>query len=132
MNEKRNSYFYIKKHRLRYMYQARRNILQDNRDWLHPIEDVGVAYDDQGRGKNESLPDLYHLFDNTIYLILCAGLSPERGYEVAKNEIKTILARNSLEELIADIPEDEERELRIDLEILGFIPPDITKPQFAR
>jgi hypothetical protein len=125
------SYHGIKKQKFRDMYEARRSILEDKREWLHPIEDVGVAYDDQGRGKDESLPDLYHLMDNAIYLILCAGKSPEPGLAMATNEIQSILDRTPLDQLLADVPEDEARELRIDLEILGFIAPDITKPQWG-
>lgn len=125
------SYKFHRDQRFRHMYRARRNILKHKREWLHPIEDVGVAFDDQGRGKDESLPDLYHLMESTIYLILCAGLSPEPGHTMMTNEIETILGKTPLDELIGGLPEDEQRELRIDLEILGFIPPDITKPQFA-
>lgn len=111
------------------MYEARRRILKFKRDWLHPIEDVGVAYDDQGWGRDDSLPDLYHLIDNAIFLILAAGKSPEPGFSNAAREIETILAQGPIDGLIAQLPEDEQRELRIDLEILGFIPADIIKPR---
>lgn len=121
----------IKKQRFRDMYRARRNILRSKREWLHPIEDVGVAYDDEGRSKDESLPDLYHLMDSAIFLILAAGKSPELGLNRATNEINAILAKTPIDQLLTDIPLDEARELRIDLEILGFIPPDITKPQYG-
>jgi hypothetical protein len=123
------TYHGIKKQKFRDMYEARRMIVEDKREWLHPIEDVGVAYDDQGRGKDESLPDLYHLMDSAIFLILATNYVPEIGLKRRTNEIQSILARTPLDELLADVPEDEARELRIDLEILGFIPPDIIKPQ---
>lgn len=126
--EERWTYDGIRWHRFRDMYRARRNIMKFNREWSSPLEDVGVAYDDQGRGKDESLPDLYHLIDSAIFLILATHHVPEIGLKRRTNEIQSILARTPLDTLLADVPEDEARELRIDLEILGFIPPDITKP----
>lgn len=116
---------------LKSMYQGRRNILQDKRAWLHPIEDVGYAYhDDTPDEYLPVMPDLHQIMSNTIYLILCAGLSPEVGCTKATNIINSILAKTTIDELVKDIPEDEARDLRYDLEILGFIPPNITKPQY--
>ena len=110
------------------MYEARREIVRQKRSWTHPIEDVGVAYDDPDYS---GFGDLHRLISETIYLILCAGLSPEPGLTNATNKINEILAAHSIDELLQDIPEAEARELRIDLEYLGFIPPDITKPLYA-
>lgn len=125
------TYDVIRWARLRTMYEARRQILKHRREWISPLEDVYVAYDDQGRGKDETLSDLYHLMDNTIFLILATNQDIETSQVYSKNEINAILSKTPLEELLADVPADEARELRIDLEILGFIPPDITKPQYG-
>lgn len=115
------------------MYKARRNIVRRNRGWIHPTEDVGIAFhDDTPDEYLPIMPDLYRLMEEVIYLILSAGTSPKLGVDLSTNIINEILEKTPLDELVAGIPEDEERELRIDLEILGFIPPDITKPQFAR
>lgn len=124
----RRTYDEMKIGSFKLMYLARQRITKEKRPWLHPIEDVGVAFDDP---YYEGMNDLHRLMDETIYLILCAGLSPEPGLSNATAKIKEILAANPLEVLLEGIPEQEGRELRIDLEILGFIPPDITKPQFA-
>lgn len=112
----------------RLMYMARQNIIRDNRPWLHPIEDVGVAFQDP---YYEGMDDLGRLMFETRYLILCAGLSPEMGFNRATEVIKSILDKTTIDELVKDIPAEEARELRYDLEILGFIPPDITKPQYG-
>jgi hypothetical protein len=111
------------------MYRVRRNISQDKRGWGHPLEDVGVAfdYDDDP----PPLPDLHWLMLESCYLILGTGLTPEPGKVRATQRIQSILAHTPLDQLLADVPEDEARELRIDLEILGFIAPDITKPQWG-
>lgn len=117
---------------LKAMYEGRRNILRDKRAWLHPIEDVGYAYHDDTPDEDLPLmPDLHRIMSETIYLILCAGLSPEVGFNKATEVIKSILAKTTIEELVKNIPENEARDLRYDLEILGFIPPDITKPQWG-
>jgi hypothetical protein len=122
MMSDRWTYDAIRWQKLSIMYEARRSILKHSREWLHPIEDVGVAYDDQGRGKEEGMPDLYYLMDSVIFLILAAGKSPEPGLTNATNEIQTILAKTPLEEILNEVPEDEARELRLDLEILKLIP----------
>ena len=117
---------------LKTMYQGRRNIIQDERAWLHPIEDVGYAYHDDT--PEEYLPimsDLHKLMSSTIYLILCAGLSPELGFNKATEVVKSILSKTTIDELVKNIPDDEAHELRYDLEILGFIPPDIIKPRYG-
>jgi hypothetical protein len=116
------TYHGIKKQVFRDMYEARRSILLDKREWSSQLEDVYVAYDDQGRGKDESLPDLYHLMENTIFLILATNQDNPTSQAYSRNEVQSILDKTPLEELLADVPEDEARELRIDLEILGFIP----------
>jgi hypothetical protein len=124
------TYSDIKMGIFRSMYKARQNIVYDKRSWFHPIEDVGVAYHDDCPDEGiPAMPDLFWLMDKTIYLILCAGLSPEPGFTNANEKIRSILADSSIEELLKDIPEQEAYDLRYDLEILGFIPPDITKPQ---
>ena len=110
------------------MYEARREIVRQKRSWTHPIEDVGVAYDDPDYS---SFGDLHTLMSKTIDLILSAGLMPEQGVMMVTNEINEILAAHSIDELLHDIPEAEARELRIDLEYLGFIPPEITKPLYT-
>lgn len=111
------------------MYRGRRNIIRDKRAWTNPLEDVGYAY--YGDETPDSVNDLHDLMHETVYLILCAGLSPEPGLTWATEKITSVLARTPIDLLLRDIPEDEAREVRIDLEILGFIPPDITKPQYA-
>lgn len=117
--------------RMQIMYRARQNIIRSKREWLHPIEDVGVAYDDTNDAWTIVYPDLHRLMDNSIQFILAAGQMPEQGVKIITDEINAILSKTPLEELLADVPADEARELRIDLEILGFIPPDITKPQYG-
>jgi hypothetical protein len=129
--EERWTYDGIRWMRFLAMYEARRNLLQDKREWSSLLEDVYMAYDDQDRGKDESLPDLYHLMDNAIFLILATNQDNPTSQAYSRNEIQSILDRTPLDQLLADVPEDEARELRIDLEILGFIPPDITKPQWG-
>ena len=111
------------------MYEARRSILKHKWEWNSPLHDVYMAYDDQERGKDESLPDIYYLMDNAIFLILATNQDNSTSQAYSRNEVQSILDKTPLDELLADVPEDEARELRIDLEILGFIPPDIIKPQ---
>jgi hypothetical protein len=122
------SYHDIKRQRFRDMYEARRSILQFNREWTTPLEDVYLAYDDQDRGKDESLPDIFHLMDSVIFMILATNQDNEISQGYRKNEIQSILDKNGLETLLSQISDQEARELRIDLEILEFISPDITKP----
>jgi hypothetical protein len=107
------------------MYRARRNILRSNRDWISPTEDVDVAYTDL---ELDGLPELYQLMTCTIYRTLLTNAGSNEGHEYLANIINNILSRTPLDTLLADVPEDEASELRIDLEILGFIPPGITKP----
>lgn len=110
------------------MYGVRRNIVWDKRKWGNSLEDIGVACGDL---QIEDLSDLHSLMVCTIYLILCAGLSPKPGLDITTNAITSILTRTPIDDLLRDVPEDEAREVRIDLEILGFIPPDVTKPKYT-
>jgi hypothetical protein len=126
--DERWTYDGIRWMRLAAMYGTRRSILKYKMEWNSPLHDVYMAYDDQDRGKDDSLPDLYHLMDNVIFLILATNQDNPTSQAYSRNEVQSILDRMPLLELLAYVPEDEARELRIDLEILGFIPPDITKP----
>jgi hypothetical protein len=126
------TYDSIKWARMQLMYKGRRNVLRDGRGWINPIQDVAYAFLDlDNTDYFYSLPDLHQLMTNTIYLILAAGQTSEQGVKIITDEINAILSKTPLEELLTDVPADEARELRIDLEILGFIPPDITKPQYG-
>jgi hypothetical protein len=126
------TYDAIKWVRMQAMYKGRRNILRDGRGWPHPIADVGYAFHDlDDTDYFYSLPDIHQLMTNIIYFILAAGQMSEQGVKIITEEINAILSKTPLDELLTDIPADEARELRIDLEILGFIPPDITKPQWG-
>ena len=127
----RRTYDDIKIGCFKLMYLARQRIVKRKREWLHPIEVVGVAFMDW-EYDSVGMEPLKRLMYETIFLVLCAGLAPEPGRTNAISKIEELLCEHNLDELIADIPEDEQRELRIDLEILGFLPPDITKPQFAK
>lgn len=113
------------------MYNARKSIIKDRREWLYPFEDVGRAYYN-GDEWPDRISDLYDLMDSTIYLIISAGHSPEAGKKYYSDIINEVLGRSSIEELTKDIPEDEARELRSDLEVLGFIPHHFTWPRKPR
>jgi hypothetical protein len=124
----RQTYDEMKIGAFKLMYMTRQNIVRDKREWVDRYEDVGFAYMDP---YYEGMDDLDRLMFETIYLILTTNAPPIPGYNQPRDVISEILARSSLDKLLEDIPEDEVRELRIDLEILGFIPPDITKPQYG-
>lgn len=124
------TYTGVKKQCFRDMYEARRAITRGKRDWFDPLEDIGVAFDDQGRGRDPYLPDLYYFIESVVYLILSAGKSPEQGVKNSTKEIQTFLAKGPLEDLIAELSEEDQRELRYDLEILEFIPPDLSINKF--
>lgn len=124
--EVRWTYDDIRWGKLKAMYDYRRYVAPDIGKWTNPLEDVGYAY--YGDEPPESINDLYDLMTNTIMLILSAGLTPEPGLTWATEKITSVLARTPIDDLLRDIPEDEAREVRTDLEILGFIPPDVTKP----
>ena len=109
------------------MYAARQNIVWDKREWLHPIEDVAVAYDDP---YYEGMGDLHRLMFETIYLILVTNAPPVPGYHDPAAKVREILAKTPLNTLLDGVSEAEALDLRFDLEILGLIPPDITTPQY--
>ena len=110
------------------MYMARQNIVRNNGEWIHRFEDVAVAYDDP---YYEGMDDLEILMEEVIYLILITNAPPVPGYNDPAAKVRELLAKTPLDTLLDSVPEDEARDLRIDLEILGFIPPDITKPQYT-
>jgi hypothetical protein len=110
------------------MYMARQNIVRDKREWIDRYEDVNFTYMDP---YYEGMDDLDRLMFETIYLILTTNAPPIPGYNQPREVISEILTRIPLEKLLEDIPESEARDLRIDLEYLGLIPPDITKPQYG-
>ncbi|MEQ9877664.1 hypothetical protein ABRP92_06690 [Pectobacterium aroidearum] len=58
---------------------------------------------------------------NVFKLILIAGRETENVEDSIRKSITTILAENSLEELIKDIGEDEKKDLLYDMQLLGLI-----------
>lgn len=66
--------------------------------------------------------DLDELMWRTLELILYRGTAPPGVLSECTRIIKGILSRNSFEDLVAEIPIEEARELQIDLVLLGFLP----------
>jgi hypothetical protein len=90
-----------------------------------------------GEGEGVERKGLDLLIYNIVYLVIInAARRPMNEAQIAGDrrtrfEIQSVLDETPFDELLADIPEDEAREIRYDLEILGFIPKDITKPQWG-
>lgn len=66
--------------------------------------------------------DLLELMFRTLELILWQGQELPKINEICTHSIECILSRNSFEDLVADIPEEEAEELRTDLILLKFLP----------
>jgi hypothetical protein len=119
---------------LRLMYQCRQQVVWEKRTFLHPSEDISWAY---GEGEYLEFKGLDLLIRNVIYLVIsCAASEPtsdsmSEGRTRIRTEVQSVLDSTPINELLADIPADEASDIRYDLEILGFIPPDITKPQWG-
>jgi hypothetical protein len=119
---------------LKMMYSYRQMQVKNKWVWQHPLEDISWAY---GEGEGVVRTGLDLLIGNTIYLMI-VSINGDPTDELAlagririRAEVQSVLDETSIDKLLADIPEDEAREIRYDLEILGFIPPDITKPQWG-
>jgi hypothetical protein len=65
--------------------------------------------------------DLEELMWRTLEMILDRGLGPQAVRDECTRIINNILARNSFDDLVRDIPEDEAIELRRDVRLLKFI-----------
>jgi hypothetical protein len=118
---------------LKMMYDHRRQLLKQGIIMPYPVEDIAWAYSE---GQYTERTGLHLVIHNIIYSILVeAAFEPQTelqrtGRARIRTEVESVLQETPIDELLADIPADEAREIRIDLEILGFIPPDITKPQW--
>ena len=66
--------------------------------------------------------DLDELMWRTLELILSRGIAPPGVQAECNRIIERILTENRLEDLVANIPTEEARELHIDLVLLGFLP----------
>lgn len=65
--------------------------------------------------------DLEELMWRTLEMILDRGLGPQAVRDECTRIINNILARNSFDDLVRDIPENEANELRRDVRLLKFI-----------
>jgi hypothetical protein len=65
--------------------------------------------------------DLEELMWRTLEMILDRGLGPQAVRDECTRIINNILGRNTFDDLVRDIPEDEANELRRDLKLLKFI-----------
>jgi hypothetical protein len=94
-------------------------------------EDINWAY---GEGEHVILTGIALMIRNMVYLILdSAACDVTTEAEIAgrariRAEIQSVLDETPLDQLLADIPEDEARDIRYDLERLSFIPPVMSKP----
>jgi hypothetical protein len=119
---------------LKLMYHHRQNRVQWGQLMSHPAEDIAWVV---GEGEGIERKGLDLLICNIVYLVIInAARKPITEAQIAgddrtRAEIQSVLDETPIDQLLADIPADEAREIRIDLEILGFIPKDITKPQWG-
>lgn len=116
------------------MYDHRRQLIKRGLIMPYPVEDIAWAYSE---GEYTKRTGLHLVIHNIIYSVLVeAAFEPQTELQLAgrariRAEVQSILDETPIDELLADIPAEEGREIRIDLEILGFIPKDITKPQWG-
>ena len=124
MEEERTTYRNIREWAMDSVYQSSQaSIIQLNRNGLdyvrnHPVDIFGAFFSET----HESLEtDLEELMWRTFELIILRGLGPQIARDECNRIINNILSRNTLDDLLQDIPEDEANELRRDLKLLKFI-----------
>ncbi|WP_225086415.1 hypothetical protein U1R68_00320 [Pectobacterium colocasium] len=81
-------------------------------------EEIGYA---SYQFENTPFIPIEKLMLNVFKLILIAGRETENVEDSIRKSITTILAENSLEELIKDIGEDEKKDLLYDMQLLRLI-----------
>lgn len=110
------------------LYKVRRDNIVENRSYKFEIDDCIWAYiSDNDAQYNKSISFLAQL----MTIVLLESNNRKNESLSFRQYIKDSLKEDTLEDILSDFSESEIREIRIDLEILGFIPPDITKPQWG-
>lgn len=122
MNEERVSYNDIKDSFLRCYYTLCKSKIDDmnrGRDgWDNDESERGYAY-----YQYENAYDLpiENLMLEVFTLIMMAGRGPAHVEKNFRRSIKEILSKNSLDELLNDIDEEEKADLLYDMSLLGLI-----------
>lgn len=122
MNYERISYDEIRDSFLRYYYIYCRNKLDSfNRrgeGWAERESEIGYAY---YQFENAYDLPIENLMLNVLTLVLMATRGPEQAEKSLREDIKDILSKHKLDELIADISEEEKQDLIYDMSLLKLI-----------
>jgi hypothetical protein len=120
--EERLTYEEIRKLAMESAYRSCRSAFKTNCVGNYPIEKIFIF----GGFFNETYEafdfDLDELMWRTLELILWRGIAPPGVLAECSRIIEGILSCNSFEDLVAEIPPDEARQLHIDLVLLEFLP----------
>ncbi|ATA25832.1 hypothetical protein BIY26_05140 [Brenneria goodwinii] len=122
MSYERISYDEIRDSFLRYYYIYCRNKLDSfNRrgeGWSEHESEIGYAY---YQFENAYELEIENLMLNVLTLVLMAGRGPEQVEKNLRKDIKDMLSEHKLDELIADISEEERQDLIYDMSLLKLI-----------
>lgn len=120
--EDRLTYEEIRRMAMESAYESCRSTFKTNRVGNYPIEKIFMF----GHFFHETYEafdyDLEELMWRTLELILWRGSAPPGVLSGCTRIIKGILSRNGFEDLVAEIPPEEARQLHIDLVLLEFLP----------
>ncbi len=120
--EERMTYEEIRRMAMEFAYFSCRSVLQTNYVGNYPTEKM-FLFGHFFHETHETLDtDIDELMWRTLELILWRGGAPQGVQTECARIIKGILSRNSFEDLVAEIPADEARQLQIDLVLLEFLP----------
>ncbi|WP_127960428.1 hypothetical protein [Serratia microhaemolytica] len=86
--------------------------------WLKDESEIGYAYGEFC--DSYDLP-IENIMLEVLSLILRAGRGPEKAEQYHYNRIAEILSEHSLDDLIADIDEEERKDLLYDMKLLKLL-----------
>lgn len=110
------------------IYKVRKDNLIENRAYKFEIDDCVWAY----------ISDNDAQYDNSVgvlaqimAIIFLESNDRKADTQFFRQNMKDLLKEESIEEIFSDFSDSEISQIRYDLEILGFILPDITKTQYG-
>lgn len=123
MKEERINYSEIRSGFMSYFYVYRRDNIKDSLQNKDPIAvkqstEVGYAY---YRWEDAYDLPIEMLMRDVFTLIMLAGCTPGIVEQNLRKGIHEILSKNSLDELLLDVSEEEKSDLLYDMELLGLL-----------
>ncbi|MGL4859076.1 MAG: hypothetical protein ACRC5A_04930 [Enterobacteriaceae bacterium] len=122
MSDERIDYQEIRSSFLDCYYYYCRNVLnsmnKNGRGWEENEHEIGYAYD---QFENSYELPIENLMLHVLNLILSANRFGKTFEDYHRTQIANILSVHSLDELIADISEDEKNDLLYDMKLLKII-----------